>query len=550
MEKKPSGVAIYARVSTQEQAVEGTSLDHQTSQLNAYGQAQGWEVTHRYVDPGFTGKDDNRPGLQRLLADAKLGMFQKVVVYKLDRLARKLRLLLEIEEKLKDSGVSLHSVKETLDTSTPIGRTVFQVLGLVSEWEREMIVERTKNGRLQRYREHCWAGGKPPYGYSHNRDTKKLVIDESQARVVRRICSEYNAGRSLNSIANVLNADRVPARYATGKGWRPTAVRQVLINPLYKGTQIVNRHSHISNINKIDLSKTISIPVPPIISERAWQSAQEHLSNNKHVRLKAEDFLLQGLIKCGLCGHAYQTERVNKRRYYMCRGRLKLSHLDGSPRCTAPSIRADWLENEVCKRIENILNDPNRLAEVLKDTIENLRLREAELNARTKPINDRLSEIAAQKAKLADDWVTRNMDRAKFHELQQSLEKEETRLRSIYAEIDPAQIEELEATRGMLCFWEGQAKSMAWNTENEDGSMVRVVDSPHKTALRVVGFEDRELSKIMGFSASKRELLDRLQVRLVAFVDRIEVKALFPIEPVDIQLCTSTKRWAREQGWA
>jgi hypothetical protein len=98
-----------------------------------------------------------------------------------------------------------------------------------------------------------------------------------------------------------------------------------------------------------------------------------------------------------------------------------------------------------------------------------------------------------------------------------------------------------ESTKGVLRFWEDQVKSMAWNTENEDGSMVRLVDKPHQVALRVVGFEDRNLSDTLGFPASKRELLDRLQVKLVVFNDRIEINGLFPIQPINIQLCTSTR---------
>ena len=119
-------VAVYARVSSQEQADEGTSLEHQEEQLSSFCQFQNWEIIHKYIDPGYTGKDDNRPGLKQLLSDAKRGIFTKVVVYKLDRLARKLRLLLEIEENLGNDNVSLLSVKETIDTSTPIGKTVFQ----------------------------------------------------------------------------------------------------------------------------------------------------------------------------------------------------------------------------------------------------------------------------------------------------------------------------------------------------------------------------------------------------------------------------------------
>lgn len=100
--------------------------------------------------------------------------------------------------------------------------------------------------------------------------------------------------------------------------------------------------------------------------------------------------------------------------------------------------------------------------------------------------------------------------------------------------------QELESTKGVLRFWENQIRSMAWNTENEDGSMFRQVDGPHQVALKIIGFEDRALSEIMNFPASKREMLDKLQVKLAVFNDKIEVNCLFPVEPINIQLCTST----------
>ena len=210
------------------------------------------------------------------------------------------------------------------------------------------------------------------------------------------------------------------------------------------------------------------------------------------------------------------------------------------PRCPAPSIKAEWLEKEVWKRIEEIVNDPNLLSVVINDSIKNLRLKEADLNARIKPIVDRLAEIAGQKAKLADDWIIRHMNNDRFKELKENLDKEESRIRALKAEIDPVQIEELESTRGILGFWESQSREMAWNTENEDGSMFRLADKPHEVALRVVGFEDNALGNTLGFPASKREMLNKLQMRLVVFNDRIEVNGLFPIESINIQLCTST----------
>jgi site-specific DNA recombinase len=540
-------VATYARVSTQEQVQEGTSLDFQGSQLTALCQLHDWSIINSYTDPGYSGKDGNRPGLERLLADAKIGLFDKVVIYKLDRLARNLRLLLEIEQNLKAYGVTITSVKESVDTSTGTGKMVFQMFGMIAEWERDAIVERTKSGRLQRYKDGCWAGGSVIFGYAYNKGTKKLITDEMEARIIRRIYSEYREGKTLNGISEGLNKDKVPGRTKNSQGWRQTVVRDILLNPMYKGTQIVNRHARISNINKIDLSQAIQIQVPAIVDEQVWQIAQERLKNNKHVKpMKQGDFLLQGMITCGACGYAYRTERVHSARYYCCRGKMKDHHLDGSPRCKSHYLNAEWLEKQVWQRIEEIINDPNRLFEVLRNTIENLRSKEADLSARIRPIDDRLHEIAEQKAKLADDWVVRHMNNEKFKELKDNLDREESRIRALKAEIDPSQIADLESTRGVLRFWENQIKSMAWNTENEDGSMVRLVDRPHQVALKVVGFEDKKLSETFGFPASKRELLDKLQVKLVVFSDRIEVNGLFPIQPINIQSLVSTKRDKRE----
>ncbi|MFC1893663.1 hypothetical protein ACFLYR_06530 [Chloroflexota bacterium] len=83
---------------------------------------------------------------------------------------------------------------------------------------------------------------------------------------------------------------------------------------------------------------------------------------------------------------------------------------------------------------------------------------------------------------------------------------------------------------------------MVWDTEDEDGSEVRVMDEPHEAALRIVGLEDPEIGKLMGFPATRRQLLDKLQVQVIVFHDRIETEALFPIEPIDCQMCTPTCR--------
>ncbi len=534
-------VAVYARVSTQEQAVEGTSLEYQSEQLEKYCESQGWEIFQIYVDAGYTGKDGNRPGLKRLLADAKLSLFDKVVVHKMDRLARSLRLLLEIEDNLKEYGISFHSVKEIFDTSTASGRHFLQMLGMIGEWERETIIERTKAGRLQRYKEGRWAGGRNPYGYDYDKDTKKLVINKEQAAVIKRIYQLYSNGKSMAYIANNLNGEKIPPRDKSGKGWRSTAIRDILANPTFKGTQYVNHGLHISKLLKEKPADAIEIRVPIIVSDILWESAQEHRKSNRHLQpMKREPWLLQGLITCGLCGHAFMIQPNHGRRTYNCRGRLRATHLDGSSKCTVKNLDADWLESEVRSRIDEIKGNPKKLKSVIEETIESLNNRDVELSARIRPVNDELARIQAQKARLAEEWVVMSLDPAKCRELQRSLEREETRLNSIKSHIDPTQIEELESTRRWLGFWQGQVNSMAWNTENEDGSMFRVVDKPYNITSALVNSENKAISDIVHFPAGKREFLDVLQVRLVAHEDRVEVNSIFSKEIISRLLCTST----------
>lgn len=137
---------LYRRVSTEEQHRDGTSLDWQLAKL-----AEVAPNAIDYCDAGHTGTNSDRPDLQRLLNDTQHG--DRVLVWKLDRLARNQRLLLEIKAQLRDKKVPLISISENINTSTAFGRMVFQILGNVAEWERETIIERTRSGRLARYKE-------------------------------------------------------------------------------------------------------------------------------------------------------------------------------------------------------------------------------------------------------------------------------------------------------------------------------------------------------------------------------------------------------------
>ncbi len=115
----------------------------------------------------------------------------------------------------------------------------------------------------------------------------------------------------------------------------------------------------------------------------------------------------------------------------------------------------------------------------------------------------------------------------------------------VRSEIDPKQVDELEQTRGILSFWESQLRTMLWNTTDEEGHMTRNMNTPHRNALKIVGLNSKEVGSVMHFPGTRRELLDRLGVRVIVFPDRVEVKAVFNIDPVDSSLCNSGHRIAQ-----
>jgi site-specific DNA recombinase len=505
-------------------------LASQESQLTAYCQMRGWTIINSYVDGGFTGKNGDRPGFKQLRSDARMGLFDKVLVTRLDRAARNLRLLLDFESELNEYHVSLTSIKESVDTSNGTGKMVFALIGSIGELERENIIERTRSGRIQRYREGCWACGKPPFGYSYDKVSRKLIINEDQAKIVRFIFDGYVSGKSLTSMNHILDDEMIPTIRGKKRGWIDAGIRCILINPAYKGILVVNRKCHITHINKVDMSKAIVIKVPPIVNESLWNLAQSHLESHKKIRpTRKNPWLLQGLVTCGICGLSFACQYNGpQKRCYACRGRLKVSHTDGSPRCVAPTLDADWLEDKVWTKIMDILNDPNELTKVIEDSLQILKAKQVELDYIIKPIDEKLAQIADKKARLADEFVLNNMALEKLRELQSYLNKEEMRLKSLRSNIHPARLIELQNVNETLQYWQNLFQEDSAATNNTGGGL-RLLEKI-KPKIGIADFEDTGSIECITSLTLKRQVLDKLQVKLVVFDDRIEIRCQIPYD--------------------
>jgi site-specific DNA recombinase len=204
------GTIGYTRVSTDMQRQDGISLAMQRQKIAGYCMLKDLVLSEVIVDEGLSAKNLKRPGLQRLLAMVDRGEVEGVVVYKLDRLSRRTRDILDLVERFETAGVSLHSLHESLDTQSAVGRFVLRTLASLAEMELDLIRERTKDAM-----QHLKAEGKV---YSRPR-----YLDEAR---IAWMMAERHAGRSYAEIAKLLNVQGVPT--ARGGRWYHSTVRQLL----------------------------------------------------------------------------------------------------------------------------------------------------------------------------------------------------------------------------------------------------------------------------------------------------------------------------------
>lgn len=216
----------YVRVSTDEQARDGVSLEVQRARVEAYAEAKGLKLVGVLADEGISGKSLERPALQELLAQCKRGTVAHVIVWRLDRLTRRTRHLLTLVEDLfLARHIELHSVSESLDTSTPHGRFVLTLFGGLAQMERELIGERTRSA-LAFKRQKGQPTSHPPLGFRANGKRRRMVPVPKELATVRRILARWRAGGSYAGIAEDLNADGVPTK--RGRRWHASTVRAVV----------------------------------------------------------------------------------------------------------------------------------------------------------------------------------------------------------------------------------------------------------------------------------------------------------------------------------
>jgi len=463
--------AIYARVSSDRQK-ENHTIGSQTAALNEYAKENGYSVPPEWVfeDEGYSGAHLLRPGLEALRDLAAEGQIAAALVYSPDRLSRKYAYQVLLLEEFSRYGVETVFL-QGVSAQTPEERLLVQFQGMIAEYERAQIAERSRRGKRHRAKVGCVnVLSAAPYGYQYVRksDTSAAYYEvlEAEAKVVRWVFETYTQrGISINAIARLLNERRIPTRTAKTR-WERSTVWGMLRNPAYRGTacygktelrprQRITRPlrqrqglpSRTSANHERPRADWIEIPVPPLVSEEMFALAQEQLEQNKHYspRRTIEPTLLQGMLVCKQCGYAlYRTStRTAKRKlyYYRCLGSDGYRRLKG-PVCTNRPVRQDALDKIVWNEIMCLLEDPTlieseieRRREVARNA-DPLRKRDAELRREEARIEKNIERLVTA---YQEELLTLPQLRQRMPQLRQQAQAIESELQSLeMAAVDDA----------------------------------------------------------------------------------------------------------------
>jgi site-specific DNA recombinase len=377
----PVRVSFYTRISTDEDH-QKYSLDAQNDRLEAFCKAQwgdDWRLHKIYRDME-SGTHMNRPGLEEMLFDAEGHAFDSLLVFRVDRLSRKVRELAQMVDELTKHGIVLKSITEPFDTANAAGKMMLQMLGVFAEFEHATIVERTKVGMEKKAKSGKFVGGNVPYGFRLDPD-KGLVLHEEEALIVRKMFKMYAFGREGSSaICTQLN--EAGHRNRRGQKWCRRVVLYMLRNPVYVGKirwrGILYQGTH-----------------DPLISQVLFEKANEVLQDRNEAPKgrqwhNEDQRLLTGIIRCARCKGPMVGSGGYKNGvyvpYYVCSKRI--NHHE----CEQDYVRADLLESAIIEDVKTMFRDEQFMARIWEEANKRL-------GAEKPKIEEEIGKVEAQAAK-------------------------------------------------------------------------------------------------------------------------------------------------------
>jgi site-specific DNA recombinase len=424
--------AVYARVSTERQERFQT-IDSQLAALRAWAADHGHALAEEHVfrDEGYSGSRLDRPGLDALRDAVRDGAVGVVAVLTPDRLARKYAYQVLLLEEFRRAGCEMVFLQHPI-SDDPNDQLLLQIQGAIAEYERAVLGERFRRGKLQRARDGHYLSGCAPYGYRYvpRRDAVPghLVVDEHEAETVRMLYGWLvDEGMTLRQILKRLNFGPWFPRCGR-RPWSPSTVHHILADPVYTGTAYANRYrfvppkkprrahgprTHEASCRQLKpREQWIAIPVPALIDQETWDRAQAQLARNAALSFrnnKKHSYLLRCLLTCGSCGltmfgRCYGvTAGQPERRYYRCAGKDCIETARPAA-CPSRSVKAEAIEAAVWGHVAGLLADPDRLLAQFDHVAATAEAGSAREQAAEQQLRARLDRVARADKRLLDAY--------------------------------------------------------------------------------------------------------------------------------------------------
>jgi site-specific DNA recombinase len=518
-------IAIYVRVSTQRQAQTQT-IDQQLDRLRRVAADRRWPLPedHVFRDDGYSGASLRRPGLDRLRDLAALAKLDRILITDPDRLARNYVHQVLLLEELQRHGCQVEFTDRPL-SDDPQDQLLLQIRGAVAEYERTLIAERTRRGRLYKLRSgQMLPWTRPPYGYRADpdrpRDPAGVRTDPAEAALVSELFRWY-ADEEHSFMAVVQRLHDLGVRSPSGRDyWGMATVRGILSNPTYTGTIYANR----TRVRAAQVRRSATHPlgrprdsqvqlppeewiavatVPAIVTREQFDRVQAKIAANRSFARRnntATNYLLRALVSCGACRLACQARRAMPagRTYYICTGKnLQVRQRLGCT-CSSRFIPAEVLDDLVWSDLADLLQHPDRVAKALRRAVGGDGLPQ-ELRARRENLRRGRSSLAQQIERLTEAYLSGVLALGEYRRRRKEMERRD--------DVLAAQEEALsgEASRA-----------------HEVGASA---NSARRFAERVrVGLDTATFER-------KRQLVELLIDRVVVTGDDVEIRYAFPIGP-------------------
>lgn len=395
---------VYLRVSTDEQANEGFSLDNQKRSCLDYAQMYGYHVKKVFEDGGKSGRTTDRPAFQELLTLLQESPVDAVIIYKIDRFARNVGDFSGIRKQFKQIGIKLLSVSENGDVTEGLIGNIF---ASVAEWESEVNGQRTKDALMQKFRE-GWQPTPSPIGYRSvggDRERKTCEPDPYVAPVIKELFELYSTGNhSILELQEWLSDKNLVSKTGTGLGH--SVICNILNNPFYYG---LIRWRGESKIGK----------QMPIITKEMFDTCQYVLAKHRNflMRRRTHDFLLRGFVYCDDCGQRYTAEwHKNEHKFRHRGGKIGYYHCKKLNRngCPSPYVEISELEAQVAEEFKNLQFSQEFIDAVVKKTRELLENNRKMANSLKQGVINQKMALEAKRNKLEDALLDGTIDRDTF----------------------------------------------------------------------------------------------------------------------------------------